>query len=246
MNLSRGVVTLDGPAGSGKSTLAAMIAEKYPFYQIDSGALYRAFTYLAMLRMENHPEFLNGQWENLDEETTDILLSHRVEIAFGGEGTDGKKQRLLCEISGEKRELSSELRGKKITDSIKYIADSRKIRERVNSIIRNVANDFPVVADGRDMGTVVFPDADIHFFITASPEERARRRYMEMKEKDPNADYDEILASIISRDCADEQRKFGGLRQPFDAIFVDTTTLNLKVAFQSIERVILEKFKALR
>lgn len=240
--MNRGVITLDGPAGSGKSTLATMIAQKYPFHQIDSGALYRTFTFIALekIKLHNHSECVLS--ENLINTHIDEILSAKIKLAFKENAESGAQQIVLY----NDKELGNEIRENVITSNIKSVADHIQIRKRVNEIIRKVAEKYSVIADGRDMGSVVFPNADIQFFITASPEIRAKRRYDEMIEKKMDANYEGILQSIIDRDRQDMNREFGGLKQPANAIFIDTTTMNLNIAFQQLEKVILGKFKALK
>lgn len=240
--MRKNVITLDGPAGSGKSTLAAMIAQKYPFYQIDSGALYRTFTYIA-IKIEKSKELQNSvlNSETIEKYLKDII-SANIKLSFDMIDSSGARQTILF----NDQIIGDEIREPIINSNIKFIADNIEIRKRVNSIIRNIAEKYPVVADGRDMGSIVFPDADIKFFITASSEIRAKRRYNEMIEKKIEADYDEILSSIQKRDHQDENRTFGALKRPTNAIFIDTTTMNLKVAFEQVEKVITDKFKALK
>lgn len=220
------VIAIDGPAGSGKSSVATLVAEKYGFYQIDSGAFYRTFTLMALdFAAENKldlPEALQH------DRFKDYLGRQKFEVSFDGQG---KQTILLNEGSVE-----SAIREVRITENIGVIADNREIRTEVNRRLARVAVDFAVVADGRDMGTVVFPDADIKFFITASLQERAKRRFLEFEQKQPGIELAEVEKQIAIRDRQDENREFGGLKQASDAIFIDTTTQDLKGVLKIIDK----------
>ncbi len=217
-------VTFDGPAGSGKSTLAKEIARRHSLYQIDSGALYRAYTWLFISTVG--PAFLQQQDWDKAPEAKEILQKNSFAILF-----ETQKQRILHNGNI----LEADIRSREITAHIKEIADSPEIRNRVNEIIRNAAKSVSIVADGRDMGTVVFPNADRKFFITASIDERARRRIEQLGEKAADTSLETIRQEIEWRDKDDESRKFGALKAARDAIWIDTTTRNQKAVSEIIE-----------
>ncbi len=214
------VVTFDGPAGSGKSSLAKLLADSFPFYQADSGAIYRAYTWLALQYKSTVAEAL------ADPEFGNYLQSHPLAITFGS----NRRQLITC----DGRLLADELRTPEITREIRHVADNRAIRERVNHELRVLARQYPLVVDGRDMGTVVFPDAPIKFFITASVEERAKRRLLEFQEKYPKMTLAQVEQEIRRRDEQDQNREFGGLRAANDAILVDTTNHTQKATLQIV------------
>ena len=221
------VITLDGPAGSGKSTLAKILAEELGLYQIDSGALYRAYTFLALELLKGDSGKLLSSMQK--SEFINQLKSHEVEISF----KDFRQQ-----VWVDKTRLSQELRTPEVTQNIKSIADNRPLREHINAKLRTLSETYPIVADGRDMGTVVFPEADIKFFVTASVQERALRRYEEMKEKFPDIELLELEEQIASRDRQDQEREFGQLKQADDAIFIDTTGHSLKAVLVNLKGIL--------
>lgn len=214
------VVTIDGPAGSGKSTVAKLFAEKHDLKQIDSGALYRAFTY-AWLSENQAPG------KALDDDSAARLAQNNVKIEF-----DGQTQ--IVFLNG--KPLGDEIRTPEITASIKPVADHPLIRDRVNEIIREAAEKYSIVADGRDMGTVVFPDAAIKFFLTADLMTRAKRRHKEFQAKNPDITVEAVAESIAKRDRQDEARKHGALKPAKEAIFIDTTTKTLEEVLQEMEQ----------
>ena len=220
------VITLDGPAGSGKSTVAKAISESLGRRQIDSGAMYRTITYLAM----QYRESLNAGDSTIsevidDEKFFDYLEKNRPKIEF-----INNHQRITIHND----DMENHIRKPEITEQIKHIADNVRIRKQVNSWIQDLAANYSVIADGRDMGTVVFPDAKYKFYLEASPEIRAQRRFNEFKSKHPGITIEEVLDQIQKRDAQDLSRKFGGLKPANNAIIVDTTTQEIKAVVQFI------------
>lgn len=211
------VITIDGPAGSGKSTVAYAVAKALGYNQIDSGALYRAFTWAAYEKfLELEP---GGDWGSAIEGNAALktyLLNIPLEISFGSDG----RQHVL--VNG--RELGEELRSPEIASRIKPVADARYLRERVREVLVEAATRFSLVADGRDMGTEVFVDATYKFFLTADSRTRAARRLAEFQQKQAGITLDEVQAQIEARDRDDENREFGGLRPALQAIFIDTSS----------------------
>ncbi len=225
------VITLDGPAGSGKSTVAKLVSEKYNFFQIDSGAFYRTYTYIAL---EYAKEQSKSFPELIDEvDFQNYIQKVNLEIKF-----ENKKQLIFF----NEKDIEDKIRNPQITESIKFIADNRFIRELVNQQIRKIADNYDIIADGRDMGTVVFPNADLKIFITASLEIRAKRRFKEFQEKFSEISLEEVQEQIKKRDFQDENREFGALKAAEDAIIVDTSKKNLKVSLETVEKVINSTF----
>jgi len=210
------IITIDGPAGSGKSTVAYMLAQALGFNQIDSGALYRALTYAGYVKFE---ELGGGDWAKAVSENEALqgyLKAIPLELAFS---KDGKQH-----VSVNGRELTDELRTSEIAGRIKPVADARYLRERVREVLTAAAKKYPIVADGRDMGTEVFPQAPFKFFLTAKSRTRAERRLAEFREKSPLITLDEVERQIVERDMHDAAREFGGLRPASEAIFIDTSS----------------------
>ena len=201
------VVTIDGPAGSGKSTTARAVAERLGLRHLDSGALYRAVTF-ALLEQDVPPD----EWDrvSLDELRRLPLEIHPADSGF--------------QVSYDGRILGPELRDEGVTGHVSTVAALPAVRERLLDLQRTAARDGGLVADGRDMGTVVFPEADVKIFLTADLEERARRRVRERVEGEPDDDEVESeVERIARRDRRDTERKLSPLKRPAGAVVVDTT-----------------------
>jgi cytidylate kinase len=221
----RPVITLDGPAGAGKSTTARAVAKRLGFRHLDSGALYRSLAF-ALLR-EGVPE---SEWPALELEQLD-----RLDIVVEAEG-DG------VNIYREGVRLSSELRTPEVTESVSAVARLPAVRSWLLAVQRSVGAHGNIVADGRDMGTVVFPDADVKIFLVAALEERARRRFLQDYGREPTSDEVLETARIIGlRDQTDESRSLSPLRCPEGALKVDTTGLT----FEDQVALILRQLKDL-
>lgn len=210
------VIALDGPAGSGKSTVAGMVAERVGFLHADSGAIYRTLT-LASMRIlgaaDSAEEFGKRFLEaGLDPDS----LSVEVVLAEGRQSN---------RINGA--DVGQEIRTAEVTSRIRYIADHVPSRVTVNRLLREFALQTGLVADGRDMGTEVFPDTPHKFFLEASVQVRAKRRYEEMLGQGSGSlTLEEIEQSIARRDEEDRNRAVGGLRRAEDAILIDTSDLS--------------------
>ena len=217
-------IAIDGPAGSGKSTISKLLAKKLGIYHIDSGALYRAYTLLALEFYENS----SFPWEEVpsSKEFQEFLNKKKIEVRF----IKGK-QKIFVNSSPIEEEA---LRSPQISRRIKLIADNPLIREKVNEKIREIAKEYPVVVDGRDIGSVVLPDAEYKFYLSASLEERARRRFEELKEKYPSVKLEEVKKEIHKRDEEDRSRPWGRLERAKDAIFIDTTSKSLEEVLEEL------------
>jgi cytidylate kinase len=219
------LVTLDGPAGSGKSTTAKEVARRLGLRHLDSGALYRALTYA--LQEAGVPE---EQWKRLDP---DDFRRLGVELATT---QDGFQARL-----GD-RVLSGELRTPRVTSRVALLARLPAARACLLDLQRAAGERGRLVADGRDMGTVVFPDADLKIYLVADLEERARRRLRDEGETDPTAEaLAEQVRAIDDRDRIDSARETSPLRRPEDAVEIDTTGLS----FEDQVRAIVERVRRL-
>ena len=205
----RPVITLDGPAGSGKTSTAQAVAKRLGFRHLDSGALYRAVTFA--LLQEGVPE---EQWGSLEAGQLNEL---RIEVEAEGDGVNIHCGGAL---------LTSQLRSPDVTGRVSAVASLPAVRDWLLSVQRAVGAHGNLVSDGRDMGTVVFPDADVKIFLVAGLEERARRRLLQDSGRDPtSAEIKEEAQRIEQRDQADQSRRHSPLRRPADAVEVDTTGL---------------------
>ncbi len=219
------VITLDGPAGSGKTTTAQAVAKRLGFRHLDSGALYRALTF-ALLE-EGVPE---EEWGSLE---SGQLSELNVEVEAEGDGVNIYRNGVL---------LTSELRSPEVTGCVSALAGLPAVRDWLLGVQRSVGAHGDLVADGRDMGTVVFPDADVKIFLVAGLEERARRRLLQDTGREPTSgEIQEEARSIEQRDQADQSRNHSPLRQPEDAVEVDTTGL----PFEDQVALILRRVKDL-
>lgn len=205
-------VAIDGPAGAGKSTIAKIIGEKFNLMYINTGSMYRAVTLKAL---EN----------NISAEEVDKLL-----VMIDGMDMHFENDELI--LNGEN--INSLIAMPNISKNVSAYASIREVRERLVNLMRKMALKYSVIMDGRDIGTVVLKDANFKFFLTASPEERADRRYKELMGKGVEVNYDEILQDIIKRDYLDSNREVDPLRKAEDAIEIDTTGIGIMGVVEKI------------
>lgn len=209
-------IAIDGPAGSGKSTIAKKLSEILNIDYIDTGAMYRAFA-------------LKIHYSNIDinnkSELNKVLNSTEIDYKNNHIYLDG-------------RIVDDEIRKNEISASASNIAKLYEVREKLVEIQRNISNGRSIIMDGRDIGSVVLPDAEYKFYITASIEERGKRRYKELIEKGYDADLDKIIKDIEIRDSNDSTRKHAPLVKCKDAIEVDTTNKTIDEVISEILRII--------
>ncbi|WP_300348947.1 (d)CMP kinase [Clostridium sp.] len=205
-------VAIDGPAGAGKSTIAKIIGKKFDLMYINTGSMYRAVTLKAL---EN----------NISAEEVDKLLEmiNGMEMHF-------ENDELI--LNGEN--INSQITMPNISKNVSAFASIREVREKLVELMRKMASKYSVIMDGRDIGTVVLKDANYKFFLTASAEERADRRFKELKENGLEVNYDEILQDIIKRDYLDSNREVDPLRKAEDAIEIDTTGIDIMGVVEKI------------
>ncbi len=211
------VIAIDGPAGAGKGTLAKMIAKKFGYVNIDTGATYRC---VALKCLRNNV--------SLDEEDKIVEISSNIDIDLKSDGT--------VLLDGE--DVTTEIRSKEVTDIVSPISNYVKVRENMVNIQRNIAKGKDVVMEGRDITTVVFPNAQYKFYLDASIEERARRRFEENKEKGINTSYEEVYNNIKDRDYNDMHKEVGALKRTNDQIYIDSTNMSLEEELKIVEEVI--------
>ena len=211
----QGIITIDGPAASGKSTVAKRIAQALGCGFLDTGAMYRAVTWACM---KANIELQNPQ------AVIKVMESHTFEF-----------DQTQVRINGQ--DVSQAIRAPKVTDNVRFIAGAPPIRARLVTLQREFAQTHPIfVTEGRDQGTVAFPNAQVKIFLTADPVERAKRRLAELQAKGLDQDLAQLTQAVIARDRGDEQRETGPLKAARDAREVDTTGLTL----DEVVRVILD------
>lgn len=214
------IIAIDGPAGSGKSTIAKLIAEDLGLVYLDTGAMYRLVT----LKSLN-----DGILGNLDK-IIKMLDDLRIDIKQNGFYLDDTN-------------VSEEIRKPVVSENVSDIAAIREVREKMVDLQRKFSESKNVILDGRDIGTVVFPNADVKIFLIADAKERANRRYKELVSKGENVKIEEIYENILKRDKIDSTRKESPLKKADDAIEVDTTSKNIEEVKNEILYIIKQKNK---
>lgn len=210
-------IAIDGPAGAGKSTIARRAAKEIGYIYVDTGALYRA---IGLYMLEQGVD-------TADAERVCPLLNHvKIELAF----QNGEQHVILCG-----RDVSDEIRTAEVSMAASNVSAIPKVREFLFALQQDIAKENNVVMDGRDIGTVVLPNAELKIFLTASPEERAARRYNEMIENGHKIDFSDVLNDLITRDYNDSHRAVAPLVPAESAVIVDTTGNTLE---QSVEQLI--------
>ena len=213
------IVTIDGPAGAGKSSIAKIAADRLGFEFLDTGALYRAMT-LAAIRAQ--VDFSDTQ--------EIIQFSSTVDIQWDG-------QRVL--LKGE--DVSAQIRTPPVTDAIRFVADLPEIRSRLSEIQRQVSTGRNMVTEGRDQGSEVFSDAECKIFLTASPEERARRRHQQLADMGRPVPLEEILRAQDRRDEEDRSREIGALRPADDASIIESDGMTTEDVLELILKIVRSK-----
>lgn len=213
-------IAIDGPAGAGKSSIAKAVSAQLGYIYVDTGALYRT---IALFVTENNIP---------DEEIEKNLDKAEVSLKF----IDGTQRVFLGD-----RDVSQLIRTPEISMAASRTSAIPAVRAHLLELQKKIARENNILMDGRDIGTVILPDADVKIFLTASAEERAKRRYRELSEKQDCPSYEEILKDIIQRDYNDSHRETAPLKQAEDAVLVDTTGMNLEESSAEIIRIIREK-----
>jgi len=208
-------VAIDGPAGSGKSTISKKICEQIGFTHIDTGAMYRAVTL----------EALNLGVDLEKEESYDFLDSISIEYVDDHIYLNGKP-------------VGREIRSTRVAENVSTVAKMAVVRTKMVSLQQKAAKKGLILMDGRDIGTVVLPDAEVKIFLTASVEERASRRFKENESLGNHEDYKEVLEAIKMRDFKDSNRELNPLRMADDAILVDTTNMTIEEVVNKIIEII--------
>ena len=213
------VITIDGPSASGKGALALRIANNFGFKILDSGALYRLYAYFSKMNFS----------------PVEIIYQIKMNIIF-----NNRKNRLS--IIYKENDISSELRSEAIAKLASELSSKKEVRDTLFNIQRNFYDGDVLVADGRDMGTVVFKDAKLKIFLTASPEERAKRRYLELQNRGQEVNMPALIADIKKRDFKDSSREISPLIPAEDSIMIDSSEMSLDEVFSFTESIIRKEF----
>ena len=213
-------VAIDGPASSGKSTISKLIAKENHFVYLDTGAMYRVVT-LAVLRNKI----------SIDDHEAIEKLVQTIEIGFSMQ--DGKQSVFM---NGE--DVTDEIRSVEVTKNVSAVSAIKEVRTRLVHLQQEIAENHSIIMDGRDIGTVVLPQAEIKIFLVASVEERAKRRFIENQEKGIEMSYEELVEDISRRDHIDSTRKESPLRKAEDAIEIDTTTMTIEDVVKTVTALI--------
>lgn len=215
------IIAVDGPAGSGKGTVTKRIEKELGFLNLDTGATYRCVA-LQVLR-EN---------VSLKDEEQIIKIANDIDIQINN---TGDKDIIL--LNGE--DVSKEIRTKEVTSIVSQVSSIIPVREKMVEVQRKLANGKNVIVEGRDIGTVVFPNADIKIYLDASEEIRAQRRYEENKQNGIDTTYEEVLENVKMRDYNDMHKKVGALKKAEDAIVVDSTNLTIDEVVEKVKKIIM-------
>jgi len=219
-NLKSKIIAIDGPAGAGKSTVAKILAKRLGFLYIDTGAMYRALTLKAIR-------------EEIDLKDIDKLVDIASDTCIDLEnGSNGSLKVFL-----DKQDVTEEIREPVVTKLVSDLSKIKEIREIMLESQRKLGALRDSVLDGRDIGTVVFPDADRKFYIDADFDERVRRRYKELKELGQDVTLKEVEEDLHTRDTIDSQRQFAPLKKAEDAVYIDTTNMTVE---EVVDRILKE------
>ena len=217
-------IAIDGPAGAGKSTIARRLAKELGFYYVDTGAIYRTVAYFLDLWGVS-PKDVDGVRRYIDELT--------VEICYDENGV----QHMI--MNG--MDVTDDIRTQDISQKASLVSAHAEVRDMLLDMQRDVAKQHNVIMDGRDIGSVVLPKADVKIFLTASAEVRAKRRTEELLAKGQKANYNQILKEIQQRDYQDTHREVAPLKMCRDSVKVDTSELDIEGVVAQIRRIVLEK-----
>ena len=218
-------IAIDGPAGAGKSTIARAAARSLGFLYVDTGAMYRA---IALYLLRNNADVNN------DNELERFLDQITIRIAY----SNGEQQIIL-----NNENVTGYLRDEKVGNMASVSSAKPKVRAKLLQLQRDIAKENDVIMDGRDIGTFVLPNADVKIYLTATVEERAKRRYAELVEKGQDADLDKIAEDIRTRDYQDMNREIAPLKQAEDAVLIDSSAMTIQEVMDSIVNAFQESLK---
>ena len=220
-------IAIDGPAGAGKSTIAKRLAKELGYYYVDTGAIYRTVAYFMDL-LGIAPKDIDGVSRYIDE--------LNVEIEYDEDG--------LQHMIMNGMDVTGDIRTQDISQKASLISAHGVVRDMLLDMQRDVAKKHNVIMDGRDIGTVVLPRADVKIFLTASAEVRARRRHLELQAKGSKESFEKVLADIKQRDHQDSTRPIAPLKQAKDAVLVDTSDMDIEAVVAQIRKIVAQKVGA--
>ena len=229
MEHSKIIIAIDGHSSTGKSSFAKQVAARLGYVYVDTGAMYRAVTYYAYTN-----GFIDNKGKIKEEWLKQTLPANRISFKLG---PDGKSETWLNNASVEKQ-----IRTLNISNKVSKIAALPFVREYVDRILRKFGEDRGVVMDGRDIGTSVFPDAELKIFMTAAAEVRAQRRFKEIQAAGGKESFDDVLKNLRERDHIDQTREVSPLRKADDAILLDSSNMSIPEQFVWLDRILLERF----
>lgn len=218
------IVAIDGPAGTGKGTITKLIAKELGFVNIDTGAMYRCATL----------QTLRQGITNIEEKEKIIQITQNIDIKMKSEA--GEQQIYLNDEN-----VSKEIRSKEVSAFVSPVSSIPEVRKIMVDLQRKMAQNADVIVEGRDITTVVFPNANVKIYLDASVEERAKRRYKENQEKGISMTYEEVLEAIKTRDYNDMNKPVGALKIADDAIVIDSTKLSIEQVKEQVKKIILNK-----
>lgn len=219
------VIAIDGPAGAGKSTVSKLLAKRLGFRYLDTGAMYRAITY-----------FIIEKGININDKGEIDQLCKNINIDFMPPTDDGISHIFINDI-----DVTDKIRTSIVDKYVSIIAKIKAVRNNLIKIQKNIAVDGNIIMDGRDIGSQVLPDADFKFFVTASLDERARRRWLELKEKGINDSLEDIKKKISLRDKDDSEREISPLIKSDDAILVDTNDIDIQEVVNKMINIVKDE-----
>lgn len=219
------IVAVDGPAGSGKGSITQIVAERLNLVTIDTGAMYRSVT-LAMLEQ-------NVGIDDLDK-IVEILKNIKIEF---------KEEENTKKVFLNGKDVTLKIRSKEVNEFVSPVSTIKIVREHLANLQREMAKTIDVIMEGRDIGTNVFPNADVKIYLDATPEERARRRFKQNEENGIKIPFDEILKNVKERDYIDSHREIAPLKKADEAIYIDSTGMTIDEEADEVIKIIEEKRK---
>ena len=217
------IVAVDGPAGSGKGTITKRIEKEMGLVNLDTGATYRCVA-LSVIR------------NNIKIEEKDKIIDLLDNIKIDIKNENGNQTIFLND-----EDVSDIIRSKEVTQIVSQVSSIKEVRFKMVEVQRNLAQGKDVIMEGRDITTYVFPNADVKIYLDADENERAKRRYKELQEKNVEMTYEEVLENIRIRDKNDKEKEIGALKLAEDAIYIDTTNLTIEQVKEKVKAVIIEK-----
>ncbi len=219
------IVAMDGPAGTGKGTITKLVSQDMGLLNVDTGAIYRCVTLEAINR-------------GLNTDNKQDLINLVDEINIEIKNNNGEQTIFL-----NNKDVTKQIRTSEVTNMVSSVSSIKELRLKVTQIERSFAKNGNIIMEGRDIGSYVFPDADVKIYLDASAEERARRRYLQNKESGINTPYEELLEEINKRDYNDKHKEIGSLVILPDAVIIDSTNMTIEEVKNKVEEIIYTKMK---